>query len=75
MSNINKAYNDKPLFTGFKIQKSDINNANKKILNRNIAVFGNSPCYQRRNINIDSALKNIDKSSNKFRPNAKETCN
>lgn len=74
MSNINKAYDNKFLFTGLKTQNHDINNANQKILSRNTAIFGNSPCYQQRNINIDSTLKNINKSSNNFRPETKKTC-
>ena len=75
MSDINNAYDNKFLFTGLNIKNHDINNANQKILNRNIAIFGKSPCYQQRNINIDSTLKNINKSSNNFRPETNKTCN
>jgi hypothetical protein len=69
MSNINDAYKEGFLFNGLNIKDHDINNANKKILDRNISVFGNSPCYQQKNVNIDSILKNISKKCNNYRPN------
>lgn len=69
MSNINKSYNNSPfLFNGLKIQNHDINNANKKILDRNISVFGKSPCFHSNNVDVDSSLKNIDKKCINYRP-------
>ena len=66
MSNIKEAYKEKFLFTGLKIKDYDINNANNKILNRNIQNFNRTPCLDKKIVKIENTLKNMRNCDRKY---------